>query len=193
MSRMLRRPSRNLLHWCHAALLAAALGFAGASAVAQQPPAPPSAPTASTQPAATPPQAAAPQAAAPVPVERPAAVDLDAFKTQLDEISLGFNEAAQTEDGLAALKERLTPLRDQIRDHAAALEPRLKLITDRLAQLGAAPAAGAAEDATIAAERSRLAGRLAWQRRRSRREAAGRLAGQSFVWELVLSAFLMFQ
>ena len=39
----------------------------------------------------------------------------------------------------------------------ALLEPRLKQITDRLAELGAAPAAGAApEDATVAGERSRL-------------------------------------
>ncbi len=152
---MLRRPSRYLLHWCHAALIAAALGFAGVPAVAQQPAAP-SAPPASAQPTA-PPQPAAPQVAAPLPAERPAAADLDAFKTELDDISMGFDDAAQTEDGLVALRQRLTPLRDQIRDHAAALEPRLKLITDRLSQLGAAPAAGAAEDATIAAERSRLA------------------------------------
>ena len=68
--------------------------------------------------------------------ERPAAADLDAFKSELDDISHGFNEADQTEDGLVALRQRLTPLRDQIRDHAAALEPRLKLITDRLKRAG---------------------------------------------------------
>jgi potassium-dependent mechanosensitive channel len=170
MSGMVRRPCRNPLRWCHAALIAAALGVAGAPAVAQQPQAP-SAPPASAQPAvppqsappqAAPPQAAAPQAAAPqvtapLPAERPAAADLDAFKSELDDISHSFDDAAQTEDGLAALRQRLAPLRDQIRDHAAALEPRLKTITDRLAQLGAAPAAGVVEDATIAAERSRLA------------------------------------
>jgi potassium efflux system protein len=149
MSGMVRRPCRNPLRWCHAALIAAALGIAGAPAVAQQPPA-------SAQPAA-PSQAATPQAAPPVPAERPAAADLDAFKSELDDISHSFEDAALTEDGLAALKQRLAPLRDQIRDHAAALEPRLKVITDRLAQLCAAPAAGAAEDATVAVERSRLA------------------------------------
>jgi potassium efflux system protein len=153
MSGMLRRPCRSPLHWCRTALVAAALALAGAPAVAQQPAAPPpSAPTASTQPPAAP-----SQAATPVPTERPAAADLDAFKTELDDISRSFDDDAQTEDGLAALKQRLAPLRDQIREHAAALEPRLKLATDRLAQLGAAPAEGAPEDATIAAERGRLA------------------------------------
>ncbi len=150
MSGMLRHPCRSPLHWCRTALIVAALACAGAAAVAQQPP--PSAPAPSAQP-----PAAAPQAAVPVPAERPAAADLDAFKTELDNISRNFNEDARTEDALAALKQRLGPLRDQIRDHAAALEPRLKLITDRLAQLGEAPAAGAPEDATITAERSRLA------------------------------------
>jgi potassium-dependent mechanosensitive channel len=150
MSGMLRHPCCSPFHWCRAALIAVALACAGAAAVAQQPAAPP-APPASAQPTAP------PQDAPPLPAERPAAADLEAFKAELDDISHSFEDAAQTEDGLAALKQRLTPLRDQIRDHAAALEPRLKAITDSLAQLGAAPAAGAAEDATIAAERGRLA------------------------------------
>jgi potassium-dependent mechanosensitive channel len=141
---MLRRPSRNALHWCHAALIAAALALAAGSAVAQQPPV-------SAQPAAS------TQAAVPVPEERPAAADLDAFKAELDDISHSFNEDVRTEDELVALRGRLAPLRDQIRDRAVTLEPRLKLITDRLAQLGAAPAAGVSEDATIAAERIGLA------------------------------------
>jgi potassium efflux system protein len=148
---MLRRLRPSPLHWCRAALIAAALAFAGAGATAQQVPAPP-APAGSAQPA-TP----APQVAAPLPAERPPGADLDVFKAELDDISRGFNEGTKTEDELVALRQRLTPLRDQIRDRAALLEPRLKLITDNLAQLGAAPAAGGAEDATVAAERSRLA------------------------------------
>jgi potassium-dependent mechanosensitive channel len=147
---MHRRPSRSPLHWCQTALIAAALALAAASAVAQQRPAP-STPAASAQPAAS------IQAAVPVPGERPAAADLDAFKAELDDISHSFNEDVRTEDELVALRGRLAPLRDQIRDHAATLEPRLKLITDRFAQLGAAPAAGVSEDATIAAERIGLA------------------------------------
>jgi small-conductance mechanosensitive channel len=145
---MLRRLSRDPLHWCGAALIAAALVFSGAAGFAQQPPA---APPASPQPAAP-----SPQTAAPVPPERPPGADLDVFKAELDEISHGF-EGAQTEDELLALRQRLGPLRDQIRDLAGTLEPRLKVVSDRLAQLGAAPAAGASEDATIAAERGRLA------------------------------------
>jgi potassium-dependent mechanosensitive channel len=136
---MLRRPRHNALQWCRAALLAAALALAGGCAVAQQP------------------GPSAPQAAVPAAAARPAAADLDAFKAELDDLAHRFDEDAQSEDGLLALKQRLTPLRDQIGDHIAALEPRLKLVTDRLAQLGAAPAAGGSEDATLAAERSRLA------------------------------------
>ncbi len=134
---MLRRPRRNSLQWCRAALLAAALTLAGGCAVAQQP------------------EPSAPPAAA--PATAPAVADLDAFKAELDEIAHRFDEDSQSEDGLAALKQLLTPLRDQVHDRAAALEPRLKLVTDRLAQLGSAPAAGGSEDATLAAERSRFA------------------------------------
>jgi potassium-dependent mechanosensitive channel len=135
MSGMLH-PGRNPLHWCRIALIA--VGLAGASAVAQQPPSPPSIlpPVASSQ----------------APAPKPA--DLDSFKTELDDIARSYKDDAQTEDSLAALRQRLAPLRDQIHDHAAALEPPLKLITERLAQLGAAPAGS--EDATVAAERSRL-------------------------------------
>jgi potassium-dependent mechanosensitive channel len=104
------------------------------------------------------------RAGRPATAARPAAADLDGFKAELDgfkaeldDMARRFDEDSQSEDGLAALKQLLTPLRDQVRDRAAALEPRLKLVTDRLAQLGAAPAAGGSEDATLAAERSRFA------------------------------------
>ncbi len=141
-SGMPARPCRARLHWCRTALIAVGLAVAGAAALAQQPSVPPSIlpPVASSQ----------------APAAKPAAVDLDSFKTELDDIARSYKDEAQTEDSLAALRQRLTPLRDQIHDHAAALEPRLKLITERLAQLGMAPAAGASEDTAVAAERSRL-------------------------------------
>jgi potassium-dependent mechanosensitive channel len=161
-SAMLRRLTHTSLLACRAALLAMAL--AGSPAIAQQPAAPqPAAPqTATPRPAATQPaasQTAATQPAAsttPLPEERPPEADLEVFKTDLDDISKGF-EDAHTEDELLALRQRLSPLRDQMRQRSGVLEPRLKQITDSLAELGAAPAAGAPpEDATVAGERSRL-------------------------------------
>jgi hypothetical protein len=98
---MLRRPRHNSLRWCRAALLAAALALAGGCAVAQQP------------------GPSAPQAAAPATAARPAAPDLDGFKAELDDMARRFDEDSRSEDGLAALKQRLTPLRDQIHDRAA--------------------------------------------------------------------------
>ena len=169
---MLRRFTPHLA--CCAALFAMAL--VGAPAVAQQPAAPQTAipqtatpqtatpqtatpQTAASQPVvpqSTAPQPAAPQATTPLPEERPPEADLEVFKTELDDISKSF-EDAHTEDELLALRQRLAPLRDQLRQRGTVLEPRLKQITDRLAELGAAPAAGAApEDATVAGERSRL-------------------------------------
>jgi small-conductance mechanosensitive channel len=165
---MLCRLTRRSFQACRAVLLA--LAFAGSSAVAQQsvvpqPAAPQAAAPQATAPQAAAPQAAAPQAAAaqpaasqaaPLPEERPPEADLEGFKTELEDISKGF-DGAQTEEELLALRQRLAPLRDQMRQRAAALEPRLKQITDRLAELGAVPAFGAApEDATVAGERSRL-------------------------------------
>jgi potassium-dependent mechanosensitive channel len=171
-SAMLARLTRHSLLACRAVLLA--LAFAGSPAVAQQSVVPQLATPQSAAPqtaapqtvspqAATPqpaaPQAVAPQAAAsqtPLPEERPPEADLEAFKTELDDISKGFEET-HTEDELLALRQRLAPLRDQMRQRAGLLEPRLKEVTDRLTELGAAPLFGAApEDATVAGERSRL-------------------------------------
>jgi len=83
--------------------------MAGATAAAQQP---------SSTPSILP-----PVASSQAPAAKPAAADLEAFKSELDDISRSFKDDAQTEDSLAALRQRLTPLRDQIHDHAAALEP----------------------------------------------------------------------
>jgi hypothetical protein len=89
MSGMLR-PGHNPLHWCRIALIAVALAVAGASAVAQQPSSPPSIlpPVASSQ----------------APAPKPAAADLDSFKTELDDIARSYRDEAQTEDSLAALR-----------------------------------------------------------------------------------------
>jgi potassium efflux system protein len=161
---MFRRFTHSSLMACRAALLVLAL--VGAPAVAQQPAAPQAAGPQSAGPQGATPQAAppqpaasqpaAPQATTPLPEDRPPEADLEAFKTDLDDISRSF-EDAHTEEELLALRQRLAPLRDQMRQRATVLEPRLKQIADRLAELGAAPAAGAPpEDATVAAERGRL-------------------------------------
>ena len=58
---------------------------------------------------------------------------------------------------LTDLSQRLSPLRDQLRDKIADLEPRLADLDARLKGLGPAPAKDAPpEDAAIAAERARL-------------------------------------
>jgi potassium-dependent mechanosensitive channel len=93
------------------------------------------------------------------PVAPPAlpADGLEALKAGLDAIESSFNDRAQSEDGLMALKRRLAPLRDQLTDRLAELEPRLKQIDQRVAQLRPQSDVAAAEDAAIAAERLRLA------------------------------------
>src|SRR5262249_7104202 len=60
---------------------------------------------------------------------------------------------------LAALKDRLAPLRDELSERHAKLEPHLKAINERTTQLGRPPEADATEDPEITAERKRLAGR----------------------------------
>ena len=166
---MLRRLAHTSFLTCCTALLALALAsppVAAQQSVSPQPAAPQTAtptPQTATPQAATPQpaasQPAASQATTPLPEERPPEADLEAFKTELDDISKGFEEA-HTEDELLALRQRLAPLRDQMRQRSGVLEPRLRQITDRLAELGAAPAAGAApEDATVAGERGQLTAR----------------------------------
>ncbi len=90
------------------------------------------------------------------PTATPAASELDALKVTLDAIEQSFSVDAQNEDELDRLKRRLAPLRDQLRDRLAGLDPQLRQTEQRLAQLGPPPGDGAAEDATISSERSRL-------------------------------------
>src|SRR3984957_2665283 len=64
---------------------------------------------------------------------------------------------ASNDQELADLAPRVTPLRDDLRQEIAALEPHLARIDARLKQLGAPPAPGAPpEEAALAAERKRL-------------------------------------
>jgi potassium efflux system protein len=64
---------------------------------------------------------------------------------------------ASNDQELAELAPRVAPLRDDLRNEIAALEPRLARIDARLKQLGAPPVAGAPpEAASLAAERKRL-------------------------------------
>ncbi len=79
----------------------------------------------------------------------PIRATLDQIETQSRRSTLGVN-------ALTELAQRISPLRDDLRDKLADLEPRLADVDARLKGLGAPPAAGATEDATIAAERTRL-------------------------------------
>jgi potassium-dependent mechanosensitive channel len=86
----------------------------------------------------------------------PPAAGLDALKAALDAIENSFNDGVQSEDALLGLKRRLTPMRDQLSDRIAELEPRLRQIDQRVAQLGLQSDVSAAEDAATSAERVRL-------------------------------------
>ena len=59
-------------------------------------------------------------------------------------------------NALTELAQRISPLRDDLRDKLADLEPRLADVDARLKGLGAAPVPPATEDPAIAAERTRL-------------------------------------
>jgi small-conductance mechanosensitive channel len=122
----------------YAALIAAALAFAGVTTTtAQEPPMPPA------------------------PAQQPSdpAAGIDNFKAALLEIASAYKDSTHSEDALVALKGRLAPLRDQLSERIDQLEPRLKAIEQRAAQIPRPPAAGDTEDPTITAERQRLATR----------------------------------
>lgn len=102
-----------------------------------------------------------PVAPAAAPAEEPSdpAAEIDSVKGALLEIEGAFKDSAQSEDALVALKGRLTPLRDQLSERLAKLEPRLKDIEKRAAQLAQPPGANATEDPAVTTERQRLSGR----------------------------------
>lgn len=114
--------------------------------------------------AAAPGQELPPVPPPPAPAQQPSdpAAGIDALKARLLEIESAYREAVrseQSEEALVALIDRLTPVRDELRDRLGKLEPRLKAIERRAAELAQPPAVGAAEDPAVATERQRLTSR----------------------------------
>ena len=83
-------------------------------------------------------------------------VGIDPIRVALDQIEMQAQRSTLRMNALTELAQRLSPLRDDLRDKLADLEPRLADVDARLKGLGAAPAPPATEDPTIAAERARL-------------------------------------
>jgi len=83
-------------------------------------------------------------------------VGIEPIRAALDQIEAQARRTSLGVNALTALGERISPLRDELRDKLADLEPRLADLDARLKALGNPPAPGATEDATIAAERTRL-------------------------------------
>src|ERR1041384_431128 len=83
-------------------------------------------------------------------------VGIDPIRATLDQIEAQARRSTLGVNALTALAQRIAPLRDDLRDKLADLEPRLADVDARLKALGSPPAPGATEDATIAAERTRL-------------------------------------
>src|ERR1700693_1247071 len=107
---------------CRPVAVAAALAMAAMTLAEGQP-----APQAQPSPAA---QASAPAASA--------SAGLYGIKAAVDYIEKSVS-GAQTEDELVALKRRLAPLREELRERAAQLELRLKEIDQRLGEFGTPP------------------------------------------------------
>lgn len=83
-------------------------------------------------------------------------VGIDPIRATLDQIETTARRTTLGVNALTELSQRISPLRDDLRDKIADLEPRLADIDARLKGLGGTPAAGATEDPAIAAERTRL-------------------------------------
>src|SRR5437763_1629424 len=84
-------------------------------------------------------------------------IGIEPIRGALDQIETSVRRGGLGVRGLADLSQRLGPLRDDLRDKAADLEPRLAELDARLKGLGPAPARDAPDDPAIAAERARLA------------------------------------
>jgi potassium-dependent mechanosensitive channel len=119
------------------------------------------APAPAQEPMMLPPAPAAAQAQQP---SDPAA-GLDGLKTALEEIEGSYKDSTHSEEALVALKGRLAPVRDQLNERVGKLEPHLKAIEERTAQLAKStttdkpPEVNAPEDPAVTAERHRLASR----------------------------------
>jgi potassium efflux system protein len=84
-------------------------------------------------------------------------VGIDPIRAALDQIEQTSRQTGLGVQALTDLSQRISPLRDQMREKLTDLEPRLADLDARLKGLGAAPAKDApAEDPQIAAERGRL-------------------------------------
>jgi potassium-dependent mechanosensitive channel len=101
----------------------------------------------------------APAAAPASPPSSDPAQGLESLKTALLEIEGSYKDSGHTEDALVVLKGRLAPLRERASEHVDKLEPRLKAIEHRAAQIPQPPTEGLTEDPAITAERQRLATR----------------------------------
>ena len=101
---------------------------------------------------------------APPAAQQPAdpAAGIETLKAALLEIESAYKDtlySEHAEKALAALIDRLTPLRNELRDRLGKLEPRLKEIEQRATEVAQPLAAGVAEDPAITAERQRLTSR----------------------------------
>ena len=84
-------------------------------------------------------------------------VGIEPIRASLDQIETAAKSGRHGVRSLTELAQQIGPLRDQMRDKLADLEPRLADLDARLKGLGPAPARDAApEDAAIATERARL-------------------------------------
>lgn len=84
-------------------------------------------------------------------------VGIEPIRTSLDQIERTARRGGLGVRALSDLSQQVGPLREELRDKAADLEPRLADLDARLKGLGPAPAKDAApEDAAIATERARL-------------------------------------
>jgi potassium-dependent mechanosensitive channel len=86
-----------------------------------------------------------------------APVDFELAKSTIDRIEQVVQRDGLSNDVLAALRQQITPVRDDLRGKVEGLEPDLVQTTNRLRELGDAPGFGAApEDPSLTSERKRL-------------------------------------
>jgi potassium-dependent mechanosensitive channel len=83
-------------------------------------------------------------------------VGIEPIRATLDQIETQSRRGTLGVNALTELAQRISPLRDDLRDKLGDLEPRLADVDARLKGLGAAPAPPASEDPAIASERVRL-------------------------------------
>src|SRR5436309_7480767 len=83
-------------------------------------------------------------------------IGIEPIRAALDQIEAAARRGGLGLRELADLSQRLGPMREELRDKGADLEPRLADLDARLKGLGPAPAKDAPEDPAIAAERARL-------------------------------------